>query len=117
MSRKLEAIKRILKEADVRDPRGTLIAIEGVINTKSEGVKPILKLEVIDHGDRGEVHIKSHKQIEPKHVDLAIDGLRDLAKRKAAEQGECNDCKPPVKELLEHLFAQFEADLQKKGAN
>jgi hypothetical protein len=116
MSKKLEAIKRILKEHDVRDPRGALQAIEGVLSTKSEGVKPILKLEVIDYGDRGEVHIKSHKQIEPKHVGLAIDGLRELAVKKNKECRECEG-KPPVKELLEHLFAQFEADLQKKGAN
>jgi hypothetical protein len=115
---RIKQIKRILKDGDVRDPRGALAAIEQVLAAKPARTepKPVIKLEVIDHGDRGELRIKSHKQIEPKHIGLAIDGLRDLAIKKTRE---CNECKgkPPVKELLETLFAQFEADLQKKGSN
>jgi hypothetical protein len=115
MSLKLKEIKRILKEHDVRDPRGALQAIEGVINTERGYPKPIFKLEVIDHGDRGECRYKSGKDIEPKHLGLAIDTIRDLAVKKAKERGD--ECKPPIKELLEHLFEKFEAELQKKGAN
>ena len=118
MSLKLKEIKRILKEHDVRDPRGALLAIEQVISRKSV-TKQVLKLEAIDHGDRAALHIKSLKNIEPKHVRLAIDGLRELADRKAAqcEAGECATCtdRPPVKELLANLFAQFEAEQLKRG--
>jgi hypothetical protein len=85
MSSKLKEIKRILKEHDVRDPRGCLRAIEDVINSERSGPKPVLKLEVIDHGHRGELIVKSLKTIEAKHVGLAIDGLRELAINKAAE--------------------------------
>jgi hypothetical protein len=118
MSFKLKEIKRILKEHDVRDPRGCLLAIEKVVFQKNpeKKIKPVLVLTVTDHDNHGEVEIKSRKDIQPRAVALAIDGLRELANRKSAESGECKGCSdlPPVKELLAHLFAQFEAEQQAK---
>ena len=120
---RIQQIKRVLKEADVRDPRGALIAIEQIVKTKNpeKKIEPAIKLEVIDHGERGELRIRTIKKLEAKHIGLAIDGLRDVAAEKLRERIEgdagCEGCgaASPVKELLSNLFAQFEAEIAKKG--
>jgi hypothetical protein len=117
MGFKLQEIKRILKEHDVRDPRGCLRAIEEVAFRKSM-VKPItpeplLTLTITDLGQSGVLKIKSKKTVESKHIHLAIDGLHELADRKAAEGGGCKGC-AEVSQPLSELFAKFEAELQAK---
>lgn len=119
---RIKQIKRILKEHDVRDPRGALAAIEQVAfqpkAEKPEQVEPLLTLTMTRTGKNTmEAAVRFDKEnLQPRHVTKAIESLQDFGNDVF---GECNDPDCPVHgenakpTSLNELFKQFEAEAQK----
>lgn len=105
---RIKQIKRILVESDVRDPRGTLIAIEAVFSQpKSKKVKkPAFKL-VAERIDENHMHvaIMGDKLLAKHELNGLIETMR---KHREVVFG-------PAKEQtsLEKIFAKLEADALK----
>lgn len=124
----IKQIKRILKEHDVRDPRGALQAIEQVVaQPKAEKPATVLTLSLIRTGSKTmECIIKTDpEQLLPRHVVAAQDILQQFGEEKFG--GECNDPECPVhgenakpaealSTHLKELFDKFEAEQLSKLA-
>lgn len=116
MSNKLKEITNVIYNSDVRDPRATLAAIEGIIGRKEEKPrKPTIRLELISTKTGSAVRIKyDRNNITPKDVEAARQSLMEFG---LDVFGECDDPNCPVHDNvttdLGALFAKFEAELQK----
>ena len=99
MSNKLEQIKRILKEYPVTDPRGAMLAIEVVIETKPlhKKAKPVLRVDVFDKGT-GVMDVimfgsGPEENLEPKYVGAVIKAMKSYAAKRAEQACEgCDEC-------------------------
>lgn len=88
---KLKEIKAIVRDFDVRDPKGAMIAIEGVINAEISGTKkqkPVFKVEVFDQGEVIKVDVGGRRTAKPKHVKCAVKAIKQFI---AEKQMDC-DC-------------------------
>ena len=98
---RLKQIKKIVKEHDVRDPRGALAAIEQVLaqpkEAKDKGPTPILKLSLVRTNSAvlGCVIKTDPEQLQPKHVTVAIESLIEFGNEKYGSSG-CDDPDCPV---------------------
>ena len=126
---RIKQIKRILKEHDVRDPRGALQAIEQVVKQpkaeKSEATKPLLQLALVRTGPKNvSVAVQFDKNnLAPRHVVKVIESLEQFGSDIFGGE-ECNDPDCPVHgkaaatEPLSELFKKFEeAALNKNKGN
>lgn len=119
----IKQIKRILKDHDVRDPRGALNAIEQVIelaqHSKQSKPKPVASIRVFDN-PVSEKPLKSvvvidydDKRIEPRHLIASIRLSRELGDNLFGNPGKkCDDPNCPVHGKgatnLAELFKKFE---------
>ena len=92
---KLKQIKDVVRNFDVRDPTGAMIAIEGILKSKVQRTgrngfvgKRVLKIEVFDNQERGEmqVDVKGLKTVEPHHILGVKQVIKDILLRKQAEE-------------------------------
>lgn len=124
---RIKQIKRILKDHDVRDPRGALQAIEQVVAQKNtDPRKPVAVIKVFDQPE-GKGSLKSRVEIEyfkhrlePRHLKAAIIATKASGDDiwGGPDEAQCDDPNHPVHgtELLSELFKKFEeAALNKKG--
>ena len=123
---RIKQIKRILKEHDVRDPRGALQAIADVIaQPKPDPIKPLLQLQLVRTGEKQATsEVKCDREnLKPTHLGFAIESLNDFGNDLF---GACDDPNCPVHGTnavagaglvsLGELFKKFEAEaLAKKG--
>lgn len=127
---RIKQIKRILKEHDVRDPRGALQAIKQVVAQPKadkpeqvvEGDKPLLQMVLVKTGEnRLNVMVKfDSKNLKPGHLVKVIDAMKDFGNDTFGS--ECDDPNCPVHGTgatdLGELFEKFEqaaiAEAQKK---
>ena len=123
---RIKQIKRILKEHDVRDPRGALKAIEQVVAqpkaAAEKPTKPLLQLVLTGAGDKMlNLAVKfDPNNLKPDHVVRVINLLQEFSNDTFG--GECNDPNCPVHGTgatdLGELFEKFEqaaiAEAQKK---
>ena len=131
---RIKQIKRILKNADVRDPRGALQAIAAVIvqskpekaaDQQVQPTKPAVTIRVFNDprsdGPLGcGVEIAfSRRSIEPRHLKAAMIAAQQLGDKLYADGEQCDDPDCPVHGVksgittLDELFKQFEADAKK----
>lgn len=118
---RIKQIKRIIAHADVRDPRATLIAIEGVISQpkpkKPKAANPIMNFEMVGTPTGSTIEIKfNRKNLSPRHLVAAKQTLDEFAKDAFPEcKGDCATCEYDEQETtdLGALFAKFEAELSK----
>lgn len=117
---RIKQIKRILKEHDVRDPRGALQAIEQVVSQpkaeKPETTKPLLQMALIKTGPKTlEIAVQFDRDnLQPRHLVKAIESLNEFGNDVFG--GECDDPTCPVHgnaaaaaaEPLSELFKKFE---------
>ncbi len=103
MGKKLDEIRHILKEHDVRDPRGALVAISNVLIAdiiKDKAAKPLITAQLFANvdGKGGEVHVTINKArpIEPKHLVTLIDALGEFGNEKFGECPGCENCQPEL---------------------
>lgn len=128
---RIKQIKRILKEHDVRDPRGALNAIEQVVKqpksiplTEADkpAAEPLLQLALVRTSPKTvAVTVKFDRdKLTPYHVVKVIESLEQFGSATFdGEQCDDPDCpahgKAAVTDLSE-LFEKFEeAALNKKG--
>ena len=124
---RIKQIKRILKDHDVRDPRGALQAIEQVVKQKStDPRKPVAVIKVFDQPE-GKGQLKSQveigyskRRLEPRHLKGAIIATQacgdDIWGGPDEEQGGDPNCPVYGTEALSELLKKFEeAALNKKG--
>lgn len=117
---RIRQIKRILKEQDVRDPRGTVAAIAQVVATvpPKNGNSKVAVIEVRNEPSgtgplKTEVTIGfSKSRLEPRHLIAVTLAIKDAGDKLFSGDGECNDPACPVhgSTTLNELFKQFEAD-------
>ena len=89
-SSKLKQIKQIVRDHDVRDPNGAMLAIEKVLDAKSptKKQKPVFKVEVFDQGEVIKVDVSGLRTAKPKHVKCAVKAIKQFI---AEKQKDC-DC-------------------------
>lgn len=110
---RIKQIKHIIANADVRDPRTTLIAIEDVLSQgkPKKAKKPVPALmfiaERINESRMG-VTIKTDKSLTEPEMNGLIDTMR---KHREVVFGSADAQAMPLHEL----FAALEADLVKEG--
>ena len=129
---RIKQIKRILKDADVRDPRGALQGIAAVIAQpkpeKAEPAKPAVTIRVFNDprsdgplGSGVEIAF-SRRSVEPRHLKAAMIAAQKLGDKLFADGEQCDDPDCPVHGVksgiaamttLDELFKQFEADAKK----
>ena len=124
---RIKQIKRILKDHDVRDPRGALKAIEQVVEQPkaeqpTEGNKPLLQMVLVKTGDNKlNVAVKfDNKNLTAGHLAKVIDAMNEFGNDVFGS--ECDDPDCPVHGTgatdLGKLFEKFEqaaiAEAQKK---
>ena len=124
---RIKQIKRILKEHDVRDPRGALQAIAKVVEQPkteqpTEGNKPLLQMVLVKTGENKlNVMVKfDNKNLTAGHLAKVIDAMNDFGNDVFGS--ECDDPDCPVHGTgatdLGELFEKFEqaaiAEAQKK---
>lgn len=88
---KLKEIKAIVRDFDVRDPRGAMFAIEQVLDAEISGTKkqkPVFKVEVFDQGEVIKVDVSGLRTAKPKHVKCAVKAIKQFI---AEKQKDC-DC-------------------------
>lgn len=115
---RIKQIKRILKEHDVRDPRGALQAIEQVVSQpkaeKPETTKPLLQMALIKTSPETlEIAVQFDRDnLQPRHLVKAIESLNEFGNDVFG--GECDDPNCPVHGNaaaagpLSELFKKFE---------
>lgn len=121
---RIKQIKRILKEYDVRDPRGALQAIATVVEQKKpeadKPAKPLFNMTLDRKGNKTVCTIQfDREKLKPGHVVKAIDLLNEFGSDVFG--GECDDPDCPVhgkaaagvETTLGELFKQFEAEAKK----
>lgn len=127
---RIKQIKRILKEHDVRDPRGALNAIEQVVKqpksiplTEADkpAAEPLLQLALVRTGPKTvTVTVKFDRDnLAPRHVVKVIESLEQFGSDTFGGE-QCDDPNCPVHGTgatdLGELFEKFEeAALNKKG--
>ena len=90
-SSKLKQIKQIVRDHDVRDPNGAMLAIEKVIKGsifEPKKEKPVFKVEVFDQGEVIKVDVSGLRTAKPKHVKCAVKAIKQFI---AEKQKDC-DC-------------------------
>ena len=123
---RIKQIKRILKDHDVRDPRGALQAIEQVVAQpkakKPKAPKPLLQLALVKTGPKTvSVAVQFDKDnLKPRHVVTTIESLEEFGADIFGSE-QCDDPECPVHGKatsdLGALFKKFEeAALNKKGS-
>ena len=97
---RIKQIKRILKDWDVRDPRGALDAIKEVTDqpkpAAEKPAEPLLQLVLTKTGpNSAAVTVKyDRKNLNPIHVIKVIESLNDFGNDVFG--GECDDPNCPV---------------------
>lgn len=128
---RIKQIKRILKEHDVRDPRGALQAIEQVVAQKNiDPRKPVAVIKVFDQPEgkgqlKSQVEIEySKRRLEPRHLKGAIIATQACGDDiwGGPDEAQCDDPNCPVHGTgatdLGELFKKFEeAALNKNKGN
>jgi len=87
---KLQQIKDVLRDHDVRDPRGALLAIIAILATKSEVKKgkPVFTLKVFEYSDRAiRIDSKGLQNLQPNHVVAIQHAMIDNVKKRQAASG------------------------------
>ena len=120
---RIKQIKRILKDHDVRDPRGALQAIEEVLKQKKPAAekptKPLINMTLDRVGNKTTCTIEfDREKLKPGNVVKAIDLLQQFGSDVFG--GEWDDPDRPVHGEnkvggLDELFEKFEAATLKKG--
>ena len=112
---RIKQIKRILKDWDVRDPRGALDAIKEVTDqpkpAAEKPAKPLLEMTLNRFGNKVVCAVKfDPNNLKPIHVAKTIESLKDFAND--VFSGECDDPNCPVHgdaaTDLGELFKKFE---------
>lgn len=84
MSRFKKEVKAIIKEHDVRDPRGALLAIERLLDAKITGTKKprrLLRIDVVEGDLPGKLTCNiAHDAANPLNTALALHAVRDSTK-------------------------------------
>lgn len=108
-SSKLKEIKAIVRDFDVRDPRGALFAIEQVLKAEVTGKqKPKFRVSVFDDGPFIRVDVDDLKTAKPRHVKCAVKAITQFITEKR------KDCDSPVCQA-ERAAKTGEQDVQFDG--
>ena len=96
---RIKQIKRILKDWDVRDPRGALDAIKEVTDqpkpAAEKPTKPLLEMTLTRFGNKVVCAVKfDPNNLKPIHVVKTIESLKDFGNDVFG--GECDDPNCPV---------------------
>ena len=82
---KLKQIKDVVRNFDVRDPNGAMIAIEHILKAKSLAAKqpkPVLTIKVFEQGDEIDVALKHVANIDPSIVLAAKEVIDQFGQNK-----------------------------------
>ena len=94
-SSKLKQIKQIVRDHDVRDPNGAMLAIEKVIKGsifEPKKEKPVFSIRVFNQGPVIKVSLDGIKKVKPVHVIAAQNAIKDFVAEKIAEGKDDCDC-------------------------
>lgn len=78
---KLKQIKNVVRNFDVRDPRGAMEAIEHILKAESlvpKEPKPVLTIKVFDNGTQIDVNLKHIDAIDPAIVLAAKEAINQF---------------------------------------